>query len=312
MRAFALDDLGETGSVRDLPLPEPGPGEVRVRVHAAGLNAVDAFVVSGMGRGMMEFAFPLVPGLDLSGVVDAVGSGVDLPVGSEVFGAAMKPVWGHGALAEFVVASVGTLAQKPPDVSHGAAGSVSVAGRTALAVMDAMAPKAGQTILVVGATGGVGSFTVPLLAQAGVTVIATGRPENADYARALGAAEVVDYTKGDLLEQLQARFPDGIDGIADLASNEVELTKLANVVRSGGVVVSPMRAANDEILSERGIRAVNVAAAGMERHAELASLLASGRFGALEVASFPLDRAAEALALQATRHVRGKVVVTVG
>src|SRR2546421_2759373 len=101
-RAFALDDFGQPGSVRDLPLPEAGLEEVRVRVSAAGLNAFDLFVVWGAGKGMLKFEYPIVPGMDFSGVVDAAGAGVDLPVGSEVFGVAIKPVYGRGSLAEFI------------------------------------------------------------------------------------------------------------------------------------------------------------------------------------------------------------------
>src|SRR5215208_569475 len=98
MRAFAVDDFGQLGSVRELPTPEPGPGEVRVRVAAASLNPFDVFVVSGMAKNMMEFEFPVVPGTDFAGAIDAVGSGVDLAVGTRVFGAAHKPVQGRGTL----------------------------------------------------------------------------------------------------------------------------------------------------------------------------------------------------------------------
>src|SRR5438105_12173169 len=186
MRAFAIDDFGQPGSVREMPVPEPGPGEVRVRVVAAGLNPIDSFVLSGMGKGMLQFEYPIVPGLDFSGVVDAVGGGVDLAPGAEVFGVAMKPLWGRGAVAEFVIAPADVIVPKPANLDHVIAATLSTAGRTALAVVDALAPTTGQTILLVGSTGGIGSFATQLLAQRGVHVIGSIRPENAEYARSLG------------------------------------------------------------------------------------------------------------------------------
>ena len=310
MRAFAIDDFGQPGSVREMPIPEPGPGEVRVRVVASGLNPMDNFVLSGMGKGMLQYEYPIVPGLDFSGVVDAVGAGVDLAPGAEVFGTAMKPVWGRGAVAEFVTAPAEAVALKPANVDHVTASTLSTAGRTALAVVDALEPTAGQTILLVGATGGIGGFATQLLADRGVHVIASVRPENAEYARSIGAAETVDYTAGDLVTQIRQAHPAGIDGIADFASDEATLTRLAAVVRRGGTVVSPLRAANDEILVEQGLRAVNIAAAPIARQGELAELVASGHLRSPATRTFSLEQAGEALSELAGRHVRGKLVIT--
>ena len=292
------------------PSPHVGSGEIRVRISAAGLNAFDLFVVSGAGKAMLKFEYPIVPGMDFSGIVDAGGAGVDWAAGSEVFGVAVKPVFGRGSLAEFIVVPAAVVAPKPVAIDHVAAATISVAGRTALAIRDALDPKPGQVILVVGATGGVGSFATQLLARAGARVIASVRPQNTDYAGALGAAEVIDRTAADVAAVVRAGHPDGIDAIVDLASDEPSLTALAAVVRPGGVVASTLRSANDEVLTEQGVRGINLSAAPVERQAEIADLLARGEIKSPATQLFALDRAGDALAELATRHVRGKLVVT--
>src|SRR2546421_12525826 len=122
MKAFAIDEFGRPGSVRDLPEPEPVYGEVRVRVAAAGLNPFDNAVIQGYLKDRMEHRFPLVPGMDASGTVEVLGSGVEsLIVGDEVFGSVGKPYLGEGTLAEFVTMSTGTVARKPASIDDAAA-----------------------------------------------------------------------------------------------------------------------------------------------------------------------------------------------
>src|SRR5205085_4673257 len=133
MRAFAIDALGQEGSVQDLPAPEPGEGEVRIRVAAAGLNPFDNAVLQGYLKDRMEHRFPLVPGMDASGTVEAIGEGVeDWAVGDEVFGSVGKRYRGEGTLAEFATMSMGTVARKPASIQHSTAAAIPVAGVTAL------------------------------------------------------------------------------------------------------------------------------------------------------------------------------------
>src|SRR6266498_4318161 len=140
MKAFAIDDLGQPGSVRDIAVPEPGEGQVRIRIAAAGLNPFDNAVVNGYLKDRMEHRFPLVPGMDASGTVDALGEGVEgWTVGDEVFGSVGKMYLGGGTLAEFTTMSAGTVARKPPSFEHPAAAAVPVAGVTALVMADALA-----------------------------------------------------------------------------------------------------------------------------------------------------------------------------
>jgi NADPH:quinone reductase-like Zn-dependent oxidoreductase len=312
MKAFALDEFGAAGSVRELPDPEPGEGQVRVRVAAAGLNPFDNWVIQGAMKDQMQHRFPLIPGGDASGTVDAVGSGVtDHAVGDDVFGSAGKGYFGEGTMAEFVTMSVTTIAEKPASLSHDAAAAIPVAGVTAFNMIEAAPPARGQVVAVIGATGGVGSYYVQLANARGARVIAICSTDNVDYARSLGAGEVVDYSKGDVVEAVRAAGPDGIDLVADMHRDRELVTRLAGLVPSGGRVVSVTGGVDADALSARGIEGTNVqgrvATAPLEA---LAGMLERKEIVDPEIRTFPLERANEAFAGVSSGHTRGKIVVT--
>jgi NADPH:quinone reductase-like Zn-dependent oxidoreductase len=313
MKAFAIDEFGLPGSLHELPVPEPAEGQVRVRVAVAGLNPFDNAVVQGYLKDRMEHRFPLVPGMDGSGTVDAVGSGVsNWSVGDEVFGSVGKSHLGEGTLAEFVTMSAGTIARKPSTLEHATAAAIPTAGVTALNMVDALALGEGQTVVAIGATGGVGSYLVQLAARRGARVVAVCSGENVDYARRLGAADVVDYAAGDIAEAVRSRYPDGIDAIADMHGDKEGLARLTELVRSGGHVASIVGAVDAEALGDRGIQATNVMGRVTTGSLEaLLAMLVSGEIAAPEIRSVSLADAGEALAAVASHHVRGKIVVTV-
>jgi len=313
MKAFALDEFGQPGSLHELPVPNPAEGQVRVRVAAAGLNPFDNAVVQGYLKDRMEHHFPLVPGMDGSGTVDAIGSGVSAwSVGDDVFGSVGKGYLGEGTLAEFVTMSAGTIARKPSTLEHATAAAIPTAGVTALNMIDALALGEGQIVVAVGATGGVGSYLVQLAARRGARVVAVCSGENADYARRLGAADVVDYTSGDIAEAVRSKYPDGIAAIADMHGDKDGLARLAEQLRTGGHVASVVGAADAEALGGRGIEATNVmgrvTAGSLEA---LLGMLVAGEIAAPEIRSFSLAQAGDAMAAVATHHVRGKIIVTV-
>lgn len=309
MKAFAIEELGQPGSVHDLPVPEPADGHVRIRVAAAGLNPFDIAVVQGHLKDQMEHRFPLVPGMDASGTVEALGEGVQgWRVGDEVFGSVGKM---HLGEAELATMSAGTVGRKPASMDHAVAAAIPVAGVTALMMADALQLSEGHVVVAIGATGGVGSYFVQLSAGRGARVVAVCRGENADYARRLGGAEVVDYTAGDVVEAVRSRYPDGIDAIADMHGDREVVARLAEQVRSGGHVASAVGAADAEALRGRGIEATNVM--GMVTTAALdalSAMLERGGIASPDIRSFRLADAGEAIAAVATGHVRGKIVVT--
>jgi NADPH:quinone reductase len=211
MQAFALTSFDEPAGVSEVPVPQPGPGDVRVRVRAASINGFDVFVASGMAKDMMEHRLPVVIGKDFAGVVDAVGDGVTrFSPGDEVAGITpFDDVLHRGTFGDYVVVPAdGFIGPKPADVDFERAAALGLAGLAALVSVDAIDPSDGDVVLVVGATGGVGAYTVQLAAARGATVIATGLPEDEAWLRELGADEVVDYT-GDVVSAVRAGHPEG-------------------------------------------------------------------------------------------------------
>ena len=210
MRAVAVDDFGAPPALRELPVPQPGPGEVLVRVQASSVNGFDRAVAAGHLRGMLEYRFPVVLGKDVAGTVAALGAGAArFGVGDRVFGVVMPPALGPGGWAEYVAVAEGFLATVPPALDLATAGALGLAGAAALAAVDAVAPTAGEPVLISGATGGVGAFAIQLAKARGAAVLATARPgEEAAFVRGLGADATVDYA-GDLAPPCAARYPGG-------------------------------------------------------------------------------------------------------
>ncbi len=176
MRAFTLDGFESTPGLRDdLPTPGVGAGEVLVRMHASSVNPADAAIASGMLKGMAEYEFPVTLGRDFAGVVEEVGSGVTRhEVGDEVFGFVLhaNPAVRDGSWADYVAIAEDSVAHVPHGVGLEAVGAAPVAGLTAIAALDALELSDGDSVLVIGASGGVGSFFVQLARRAGAHVVA--------------------------------------------------------------------------------------------------------------------------------------------
>jgi len=266
MRAFAIDRFEEPGAVRELPTPEPEEGEVLLHVRAAGMNAFDVAVAKGFIKDAMEHRFPVIPGLDASGVVEAAGAGVDAPsVGDEVYGIVQKPFLGRGTYAEYVAMPAGGATRKPASLDHLGAAALPTAALTALAAVEMTDPREGQIVLVIGATGGVGSYVTQLAANRGARVVAVARGDYAEYARTLGASDTIDYTAGDLVELVRAAYPGGVDAVIDLAGDKELVARLAELVSSGGALASSVGAVGDALVERRGLRGRNANRAGLAR-----------------------------------------------
>jgi NADPH2:quinone reductase len=313
MRAFALDDFGQPGSVHDLPEPKPGELEVRVRVTAASINPFDNFVLQGYVKGRMEDRFPLVPAGDLAGTIDAVGAGVDgFAVGDSVFGVTGKVFMGEGTLAEFTTASTGTIAKRPAALSEVEAAALPLAGVSAMMSVEAAAPRPNDVVVIVGASGGVGSYAVQLAAATGARVIGVTSKGKTDYVKSLGAHEVIDRTSGDVVQALNAKHPDGVVAIIDTGSDAAGLARLTEAVRKGGTVTSMKGAAAIDDLAKRGIKGVNVVTqVTKERLDHLATLATEGKLKATHIENFPLEKAGDGFQLIAKDTHLGKVVVKI-
>ena len=236
MKASAIDDFATAPTVHELPDPIPVEGEVLVRVGASSVNGMDFAIASGMAKSMMKYELPIVLGRDYAGSVEAVGPGVtEFAVGDSVFGVFMTMALGpFGTFSELVATQAAFAAKIPDGLPVGSAGALGLAGATALLAIDAIDPRPGQTVLISGATGGVGSFAVQLAKARGATVIATASPEDAAYLTNLGADETVDYAEN-VLDAVRARHPEGIDAIVHAAGDGV---KLASLLKAGGHIAS--------------------------------------------------------------------------
>ncbi|GHH95795.1 NADP-dependent oxidoreductase [Streptomyces capillispiralis] len=238
MRAVTIDDFGAAPAVTEVAKPSPGPGEILVRVRASSLNGFDGAVVYGVFKDMLEHKFPVTLGKDFAGTVEAVGEGVRRAVGERVFGVVMKPVVQEGSFAEYVVVAEGYgIASLPDDLDFTRAGALALAGTAAANAVDTIAPREGETVLVVGATGGVGAYAVQLASAAGATVLATAKPgEESDFVQALGAAHTVDHT-ADLAAQVRSVAPEGVAAVIHLAGDPAPLLDL---VAPGGRLASTL------------------------------------------------------------------------
>jgi NADPH:quinone reductase-like Zn-dependent oxidoreductase len=291
MRAIAVTDYGTPPALTDLPKPEPGPGEVLVHVRASSINGFDAAVAAGMLKGMMEHRFPVVLGKDFAGVVEALGEGASLfAPGDEVFGVVMKPFLGDGGLGEYlVVGEQHGIARVPDGLDLQTAGALGLAGSAARNAVDAIAPTAGELVLISGATGGVGAIALQYSVAAGAEVIATARPgTEEDFVRGLGATHVVDYS-GDVAAQVRTIAPPGVAAIVHLAGDADQLTAL---LAPGGRIASTLGYGPDQ-------HAAAVAVMANPDTPTLDRLVADAAGGELRVPItrvYPLEETPQALA----------------
>ncbi|GAB3947883.1 NADP-dependent oxidoreductase [Kribbella albertanoniae] len=301
MQAVVFEEFGgpEVLTVRDVPEPQAGPGQVRVKVRAAGVNPMDHKIRRGFMQGMFDVTFPATPGVEVAGVVDEVGEGADFAVGDEVTG------WSaSGAYAEYAL--VGNAARKPEGVSWEQAVGLPVAGETSQRVLDELGVKSGETILIHGAAGAVGSIAVQLAVAAGLTVVGTASPRNHDFLRSIGATPV-EYGDG-LVDRVRAAAPQGIDAAFDTAGKgglkeSIELIGgLERVITIADFTAGELGVQ----ASAGGTTTPEAARAGLEAH------LAAAAAGTLTVRiadTFGLADAAKAQQVSEDGHPQGKLII---
>ncbi|MEC3998852.1 NADP-dependent oxidoreductase [Actinacidiphila sp. DG2A-62] len=292
-------------TLTDADDPKVGPDSVLVRVRAAGVNPVDWKIVAGHLDPLMHVHFPLIPGWDVAGVVEAVGlDATEFSVGDEVYGYVRKDEVQHGTFAELVAAPVRTLAHRPAALSWEQAAAVPLAGLTAFQALARIGVGQGDTVLVHAAAGGVGSFAVQIAAAQGARVIGTASERNHDFVRSLGG-EPVDYGEG-LADRVRALAPEGVTAALDLVGGgaaQLSQDLLADRTRVASIT--------DATITRTGGRHVWVRPSSQDL-AALGRLADDGRLTAHIGHSLPLERAAEAFELSKDGHVRGKIVLTVG
>jgi len=312
MRALYVPAAGEQPELGDLPIPTATEGTVLIRVRVAGLNPFDNAVAAGMLVQMLPHEYPLVLGRDAAGVVEAVGEGVDhVAVGDEVLGhVLLVPPLHAGTLAEYAVLPASTVVAKPASLDFVTAAALPLAGAAAAQSVAAIDPQPGQIVLVNGASGGVGSYAVQLLAARGATVVATGTSDDTERLRALGATTVLDYTAGPVADQARAAYPAGVDALINLAGftpADVPTTALG----TGGKIATTTAAPDEETLAAAELTSTSVMAEPVrEVVAPLVEQAANGDLKVEVAEVLPLERATQGLATLASGQSKGKIVVT--
>jgi NADPH:quinone reductase-like Zn-dependent oxidoreductase len=304
MRAVRFDEYGGIDVLRvdEVPTPVPGAGQVLVRVKAAGINPGEAKIREGLLHSMWPATFPSGEGTDLAGIISRTGDGVTgFAVGDEVIGY----VGNRSSHAEYVVVEAANLTAKPAGVPWEVAGSIAVAGFTAWAAVRAVGAGSGDTVVVSGAAGGVGSIAVQLARHAGATVVGLAGERNHDWLRAHG---VIPVGYGDdVAERIRAAAPSAPnafidtygDGYVELALNELGIPaqRIDTIVRFDAVEKYGIKAEG----SGAGTSAAVLA--------ELAGLIAAGELEIPIAAEYPLAQVREAFTELAKGHIRGKIVL---
>lgn len=291
-----------------LDRPEVQEGEVLVRVKAAGVNPVDSFIRGGHLQQMLPYQFPIVPGWDVAGVVEARGHGARrFAVGAEVYAYARRPTVHGGTFAEYLVLPESYVALRPSSLSWEQAAGIPLAGLTAYqSLFDAGQLQAGQTVLILGASGGVGGFAIQLAKDKGATVVAVASEANFAYMKELGADFTVDYTKGNVGEAVKALVPAGVDLVFDCISGDT-LAQSVSALKPGGTLVS--------ILNHgEGLDAsINFHYVFVEPNApqleELRHLADAGKLQVKVSKTYSLDETAEAFNQIDSHHTTGKIVI---
>jgi NADPH:quinone reductase-like Zn-dependent oxidoreductase len=306
-RAVVYETFGgpEVLELREVPEPHAGPDEVRVRVSAAGLNPMD-WGISSRPEAAARFGITVPSGFgyDFAGVIDEAGGGTaGFAVGDRVYGGALGRAAADFVVLKTTAAAAEALFHTPDGISDEVASTLPVAGSTAVAALAAIGLRPGDTVLIGGAAGGVGVFAVQLARLAGATVIGTASESTFEFLRKLGA-EPVAYGPG-LADRVRAVAPDSVTAATDLFGTETAETALALGVppeRISTVAAGPN--------PPGGVRATGGIDAGPDALRRITDAILAGQITVPIAAVFPIEQIRDAVTLQAGRHVRGKVVVT--
>ena len=308
MKAIVIHEYGapEVLKYEDVPRPEPKENQILVRVIAAGVNPVDGMIRSGMFAKYEKDVFPMIPGADIAGVVEKAGSKITkFKAGDPVY--AYVSLKNGGGYAEYAVATESKASPKPKLLTYVEAAAVPVVALTAWqALIDTAKLGAGQTVLIHGGSGGVGSFAIQIAKAHGAKVIATASTANQDLLKQLGADVAIDYTK--------TKFEDiarDVDVVLDSVGKDT-LARSYGVVKKGGFIVSLVARPNPTELEKHGIRGAPISVEPNSAElAEIGKLIDKKKIKVIVSQTLPLSEAIKAQEQVATGHTRGKIVLKV-
>jgi len=308
MKAVVIHEYGgpEVLKYEDVPQPEPKQDQLRIRVVAAGVNPVDGMIRSGMFDKEGHRAFPVILGGDISGVVEKVGSNITkFKSGDPVF--AYVSLDNSGGYAQYAVVTEREAAPKPKSLTYVEAAAVPIVALTAWqALIDTAKLKAGQTVLIHGGSGGVGSFAIQIAKAHGAKVIATASAANQELLKQLGADVAIDYTK-----QNFENVAKDVDVVLDSIGKDT-LARSYGVVKKGGIIVSLVARPDPAELEKHGIRGEALSVdPNSDELSEIGKLIDEKKINVIVSQTFPLSEARKAQEQVATGHTRGKIVLKV-
>ena len=316
MRAVVIEKFGgrEILNIKEVDRPVPGEGEVLVKIHAAGINPVDWKIREGRlkERGYPH-QFPVILGWDMAGVVEAFGHGARrFAVGDKVFAYARRPVIHQGTYADYICLPESYLAVKPTNLSFVEAACVPLAALTAYqSLFDAARLKKKETIFILGASGGVGSFAVQMAKITGAKVIALASQKNHAYLKRIGAGKTLDYQKGDFVKELKKIEPKGVDVVFSCVGGE-NLTKGYDCVRAGGRLVTIVEKGDEALAGSKGVKLFYVFVEPNSRQLDqIRRWIEQKKIKVRVSLSFMLDDVKKAHEQIETGHTRGKIALKI-
>ena len=310
MKAARFEEFGgpEKVKIEQVELPDLNEGEVLVRIKAAGVNPVDAVILKGQYKDMIPHDLPVIPGWDMAGVVEKRSHGARrFEEGDEVYAYARRPGIKWGTFAEYIVIPEVYLSKKPENISFEEAAGIPLAGLTAyqaLYVAGDLQP--GQRVLILGASGGVGTFAIQLAKNRQAEVTGVASAENHQYMESLGAHNTIDYKNEDVGEAAKKIYPEGVDLIFDCTSGDTMRQSL-KALKSGGKMVSILTQ-KDDIDKELDFEFVFVEPNAKQLD-HIRELVQENKLKVKISKKYNLNEASEALKKIQTLHTTGKTVI---
>jgi len=313
MKASYYSEFGELDNIKtgEIDTPEPGEGEVLVKIKAAGVNPVDAAVAKGMLKDTIPSEFPSIPGWDMAGVVEKRGhSARRFNEGDEVYAYARRPKIQHGTFAEYIVLPESYLAKSPSKITIEEAGGIPLVGLTAYqSLFDAGKLTQGQTLLILGASGGVGTLAIQLAKAHGVKVIGVASKANHEYMKELGADHTIDYKDSHVGEAIKNIAPYGVDLIFHCSRGEtLNQVMESDVLKKNGHLIS-ITNSNPEISEDINFQYVFVEPNSAQLQ-HIQELTDEEKIKVHVSKTYNLENVGQALKDIQTLHTRGKLIIT--
>lgn len=311
MQASYYEEFGDLDQIKTgtLERPEPGEGEVLVRIKAAGVNPVDAAVARGMLKDFIPAEFPVIPGWDLAGIVEQQGHAAKrFKEGDEVYAYARRPEIQSGTFAEYIALPESYLAHRPRNISMEESGGIPLVGLTAYqSLFEAGNVSEDETVLILGASGGVGTMAIQLAKIAGAKVIGVASEPNHAYMKELGADEAVDYKRDDLATAIAEIEPDGIDLIFHCSRGD-SLNRAKGTLKSDGKLVS-ITTRQPDIRDDIHFEYVFVEPNAVQL-TYIQELADDGKIKVPVSETYELEDTDKALERIESLHTRGKLIIT--